>query len=96
VSQGGPDVNLLWSGSFQVVQGNILPVRIAACQRTERVGQRTWFPYDGCNTCGVALFLAVEHPGRRVERRGAIEDDVFIKFVPGHGGRYAVTPRVAG
>jgi hypothetical protein len=97
VSQGGPNVDLLWSGSFQIVQGNVLPVGIAACQRAERVGQRTWLPYDGCNACGVALFLAVEHPGCRVERRGAIEDDIFIEFVPGHGGRYAVTPsRVAG
>lgn len=96
MSQGSPDVDFLWSGSFQIVQGNVLPVGVAACQGAERVGQGARLPDYGCDACGVTFLLAVEHPGCRVERRGAIEDDIFIEFVPGHGGRYTVTPRVAG
>lgn len=53
-------------------------------------------PYEGCNTRGVALSLAVEHLRCRVERRGAIEDDVFVELIPGHGGRYTVTSLLAG
>jgi len=40
----------------------------------------------------MTLLLALEHPGCRMKRRGAVEDDLFVELVPGHGRRYTVTP----
>jgi hypothetical protein len=88
-------MNFLGPTAFQISQSNIFPIGVVARQGAKRVGQGLRLSYDGRNACGVALFLAVEHLGGRVERRHAVKDNILVELVPGHRGRYAVTPRLA-
>lgn len=85
-------MDLLRPAFLQISQRNCFPVGVVTRQGAERVGQRARLPHDGGDAGGVTLFLAVEHPGCRVEGGCAVEDDFFVELVPGHGRRYTVTP----